>query len=131
MMQKKNHMTADLFYVNTVGHFNDTHGNNEGLKIRRQKAKENKDMDMICRLHSDIFTQRLRVLNGVDVKVKVIPTKDVFNLITPNSNIDYKSIISYAALVERNAKVNPGISLAQETASLQSNAKYPLIRVVM
>lgn len=124
-------MTADLFYVNTVGHFNDTHGNNEGLKICRQKAKENKDMDMICRLHSDIFTQRLRMLNGVDVKVKVIPTKDVFNLITPNSNIDYKSIISYVALVERNAKVNPGISLAQETASLQSNAKYPLIRVVM
>lgn len=71
------------------------------------------------RLHSDIFTQHLYMINGIDVKLKLTPIKDVLNLIAPDSSIAYKSLILYAALVVRKAKAHPSISLAHEKALLQ------------
>lgn len=52
-----------MFQVDSPGYYDDTlDNNNERLNIRRQKVKESKDMDMMCRLHSDIFTQHRCVL---------------------------------------------------------------------
>lgn len=81
-------------------------------KLRCLTASMSKEMDMIGRLHADIFTQHPCMLTGVDVKVKLTPTKDVFSLIAPDSTIAYESLITFATLIARKVKVNHSISLA-------------------
>lgn len=66
------------------------------------------------------------MLSGVDVKVKLTPTKDVFNLIAPETINGYKRVILYAAVVVRKAKVNPAVSFAYRKALLLSNTTYEL-----
>ena len=58
------------------------------------------------------------MLNGVDIKIKLTPSKSVFNLIAMDVNGGYKSVITYAALLVRKAKLNTAISLAHEKALL-------------
>jgi hypothetical protein len=104
---------------------------NNGLRTRRTLATTSQEIDMMGRLHSDIFVQDRYMLNGVDIKIKLMPSKDVFNLIAHDPKESYKAIITYATLVVWKAKLNPAISLAHEKALTQTNAKYPFKRVVL
>lgn len=129
---KKGHLTAALFYSDTSNHIDETQGDsNGGLKIRRKLASASKELDMMGRLHSDIFVQDRYMLNGVDVKVKLTPSKDVFNIIANDPVGSYKSVITHAVLVIRKAKLNPAISLAHEKALMKGNAKYPIKRITI
>jgi hypothetical protein len=83
--------------------------------ILRNLAHASMEMDM-SRLHSDIFAQHRYMLNGVDVKVKLVPSKDSFNLVAHDGSIVYKFIITHATLIVRKTKLNPDISLAHEKA---------------
>jgi hypothetical protein len=71
------------------------------------------------------------MLNGVDVKLKLVPSKDSFNLMAHDGMVGYKSVIPHDTLVVRKAKLNLVISLAHEKALLRGNAKYPLWRVTL
>ena len=129
---KKGHLTAALYFSDTPKFFDDTKGDsNIGLKTRRQLASSGKEIDVMGKIHSYFFNQDRFLLNGVDVKIKLTPSKDTFNLIADDATVGYKSVITYAALVVRKAKLNPAVSLAHEKALMQGNAKYPLKRVVL
>lgn len=107
---KRNHLISAIFSADTPTFFNATEGGfNNRLKLRHQNATLSKEMDMMSRLLSDIFTQHRYMINGVDIKVKLTSTTDLFNLITPDTNIVYKSVIMYEAVVVRKAEVNPSI----------------------
>lgn len=99
---------------------------NNGLKIRRQIASGSQELDMMGRLHSDIFALDRYMLNGIDLKIKLTPAKNSFNLIDYDSAIGLKSIITHATLVVRKDKLNPAISLANEKTLTKTSARYPL-----
>ena len=129
---KRGHMTAALFYKDTPNSIDDTQGDgNSGLKIRRNVASQSQELDLMGRLHCDIFAQDRYMLNGIDVKVKLVPSKDSFNIIAHDIAVGYKSVITHATLVVRKAKLNPAVSLAHEKALMKGNAKYPLKRVTL
>lgn len=129
---KKSHLSAALYYYDTATFFEDAQGtNNPGLLTRRQLASESREIDMMGRLHADIFVQDRYMINGVDVKIKLTSSKATFNLMAPDGSIGYSSSITYATLVVRKAKLNPAITLAHEKALMRANAKYPIKRVVL
>lgn len=129
---KKGHLTASLFYRDSTNHFEDTQGDgNTGLKARRQAAARSREIDMMGRLHTDLMHQERYMLPGVDVKIKLIPSKSAFNLIAHDRAVGYKTIITHASLFVRKAKVNPAVSLAHEKALEKATAKYPMKRVLL
>lgn len=129
---KKGYLTAALYYRDTPRHMDDTQGdNNDGLRKRRSLAAQSHELDMMGRIHSDIFTQERYLLNGVDVKIKLSPSKDAFNLMAHDVNAGYKAIITQASLLVRKAKLNPAVALAHEKTLEKTNAKYPLKRGVL
>lgn len=129
---KNGFLSAALFFKDTAFYLDDVKGDdNTGLKQRRQLASKSHEMDMMGRLHSDIFAQDRYMLNGVDVKIKLTPSKYNFNLMAEDQTVGYKSVITYATLVVRKAKINPAISLAHEKALTKTNAKYPFKRIVL
>jgi hypothetical protein len=62
----------------------------------------------------------------VDVKVKLVPSKDSFNIRAHEGASRYKSIITPATLVVRKAKLKSAVYLEHEKTPMKGNVKYPL-----
>ena len=128
---KKSHLTAALFYRDSSARFEVTQGTtNSGLTVRRQLAARSRELDMMGRLHTDIMHQERYLINGVDVKIRLIPSKSAFNLMAHDPAAGFKSVITHASLFVRKAKLNPAVTLAHEKALQRGTAKYPIKRVV-
>ena len=130
---KEGHLTSALFYGDTPGHVDDTQGtNNTGLVIRRELTAQSAEIDMLGRLHTDLMHQERYLINGVNVKIRLIPSKNTFNLIAHvgGAGSPFKSLITHASLFVRKVKLNPAVALAHEKALEKGTCKYPLKRVV-
>ena len=100
---KKTQFTSQLWYKDTAGHMEGTtvKGGNRGLVERGRHLPESRVVDMMGRLHVDIFLQDIFLLNGVDVKIRLVRSKDAFSLMADGQNLDYKVWIVEAILFER------------------------------
>ena len=84
---------------------------------------------MMGRLHVDLFFQERYLLNGVDVKIRLMQSKDALALMADGGDADFKVCIVEAALFARKAKLNPAVQTAHINALEKATAKCPLRRV--
>lgn len=125
---KKGHLSAAMYYRDSANHFNAiTTADNKGIVARRGLIRSSKTVDMYGRLHTDITAQDRYLLNGVDVKIKLTPSKHTFHLMSEGGAL---AQILHASLHVRKVKPNPAVALAHNKALEQNTAKYPLTRVV-
>lgn len=128
---KETQLTSSLFYkdqarrMDTVNFTEATR--NAGLYKRSTFTNESHVVDMMGRIHADIFFQDRYMLNEVSTKIKLVRSKDVFCLMTAGQ---YAIKIMSAVLYVRKVKLLPTVFLAHAKALEQSNAKYPIRRVV-
>ena len=128
---KTTHLTSALYYQDTANHLESLNeAENDGFRARAAHAAAGREVDMIGRLHCDIFHQERYLLNGVDVKIRLIPSKSTFNLMTAAA-ANFKSVISHASLFVRKVRLNPSVTLSHAKALERGTAKYPLKRVVV
>jgi len=132
MDAKTSQLTSALYYKDTAGNtdsvdFEDENDVNKGLAVRRHMARESRVIDMMGRLHADIFFQNRYMLNEVGVKIKLIRSKDAFCLM---GDANYKVKITHESLFARKVKVMPSVFLAHAKAMEHGTAKYPIRRVV-
>ena len=123
---KKSHLTTSLWYDDTAGKFDDL-TNNNGYNKRMNFVEKGKTVDLLGHLHCDVFNQEKYLLNGVEVRIRLVRSRDTFCLLG-NSNTHRLHILE-ASLLVRRAKINPGILLAHAKALSKATAKYPLTRV--
>eukprot|EP00745_Piridium_sociabile_P016480 TRINITY_DN24483_c1_g2_i1.p1 TRINITY_DN24483_c1_g2~~TRINITY_DN24483_c1_g2_i1.p1 ORF type:complete len:437 (+),score=66.11 TRINITY_DN24483_c1_g2_i1:2267-3577(+) len=129
---KQTYLTSSCFYPDTPGRMNDTNGdNNTGLKTRRDLAAASAEMDMMGRLHTSITNQDRYLINGVDVKITLSPTKSAFNLMATagGEGHPFKTVITHASLFVRKVRPNPAVALAHEKALERGTCKYPMKKV--
>ena len=128
---KESQLTSALFYKDQAGRMDAVDfaeaTRNDGLYMRSQFTKESRLVDMMGRIHADIFFQERYMLNEVNTKIKLIRSKDVFCLLGAAGNM--VKIVS-AILLVRKVKLSPSVFLAHAKASERSSAKYPIRRVV-
>jgi len=86
-------------------------------------------VEMLGRLHSDLFLQEKYLPNDVNLHLRLIRNKDAFCLMAAAA-ATYKLIIDECKLFVRKVKLAPSVGLAHAKAFLTGNAKYPLRRVV-
>ncbi len=67
---------------------------------------------MMGRLHLDLFLQDKFLVNGVDVKIRLIRSKYAFSLMADGQNPDYKVRIVEATLFARKAVLSPTVQMA-------------------
>lgn len=127
---KKGYMTSAMYYRDTPGKFDDMTEENKGFAMRRAKSTGGREIDMYGRLHSDICAQDRFILNGVDVKFRLTPSKHSFNQMSDHAN-PTTTIITRASLFVRKVKLNPAVALAHAKALEKTTAKYPLNRVTV
>ena len=134
---KTSQLTAALYYKNTVGNMdrsNPDHANagerNYGLQKRASLMDRGVTVDMIGRIHPDIFFQDRYMLNEVNVKVRLVKSKDSFCLMSGEANPSYKVKIISAVLLVCKVQLSPSVILAHSKALESESAKYPNNRVV-
>ena len=125
---KKTQLTSQLWYKDTAGHMDETqeNGGNAGLARRRRHIVGSRVVEMMGRLHVDLFMQDRFLLNGVTVRVRLVRSKDTFSLMAGGANPDYKVCIVYAVLFVRKAVLSPTVQIAHIQALTKGTAKYPL-----
>ena len=128
---KKTQLTSQLWYKDTAGHMDATleNGGNAGLAERRKYIAESRVVEMMGRLHVDLFLQDRFLLNGVSVKIRLVRSKDTFSLMAVGVNPDFKVQIVDAILFARKAVLSPTVQMAHIKALENGTAKYPLRHV--
>ena len=123
---------AGLFYKDTAGQMDvtDPQGHNNGFKTRALFSAESKTFDLMGHIHSDIFFQDKLLLNGVDLKIKMVRSKDEFCLMKEGAR-DYILKLLTASLFVKKVTVSPAVRLGHAQALLNATAKYPSERVCM
>lgn len=128
---KTSHLTSELFYKDTAGRMNvfdsaDAHPN-EGFNKRASFFELSAPVDMIGRLHVDLFHQEKLLPNMVDMKIKLIRCKPDFCLMGVGQ---YKIAFEKASLFVRKVRVSPGVVLGHAKSFEKTTAKYPINRVL-
>ena len=121
---KKSHLTSSLWYKDTAGHMDSVNAENEGFTQRRKWIQNSRFVTMIGRPHLDLCFQDRLMLNGVDMKMRFVRSKDAFNLMGTG-----KVVIKDMSLFVRKVKVHPSVQLGHIKALDRATAKYPVKRV--
>lgn len=135
---KETQLTTDLWYKDTAGHMdvatsapatNADPDRNAGLVKRGTFTARSRPVEMMGRLHCDIFSTDKFLMNRVPLRLKLVRSADSFNLMSPDP-AGYKVNIMEAILYIRRVEISPSVYLAQEKTLRTAPTKYPLKRVV-
>jgi hypothetical protein len=130
---KETQLTSSLWYKD-VTKMDDTittdAGVNFGLVKRAMMTSNGKTVDMIGRLHCDLFHQEKLLLDQVGMHIKLTRSSSKFVLMTADEGVKYAVKIEKAKLYVRKVTVLNAVTLAHAKALEHVNAKYPLQRVV-
>ena len=131
---KKSQLTCALFYKDTAGKMdsNDPTADddaNDGLVTRASFTTGGKEVDLLGRLHTDIFFQSRYLLNEVNTRIKLSRSKDSFCLMSSSAE-HYKVKIVSAMLKIRKVKISSSVYLAHAKVLESGMAKYPIKRVI-
>ena len=82
------------------------------------------------RLHMNLFCQERYLVNGIDVKLRLVRSSDKFGLMaTASDAFTPHVVLTSAVLFVRKIKLNPTVQLAHIKALERSPVKYPVRRV--
>jgi hypothetical protein len=118
-----------LWFPDTAGKFETLAADNLGYKSRFDLTEKSKVLQMMDRLVSDIFLQQRYIPNGVDIVIKLSPSKPTFCLMSETAGV--KFVILDATLFCRKLKLNPSILLGHNMALQKHEYKIPIARVEM
>ena len=132
---KKTQLTSALYYRDSPRHMDNTQtaegaNRNKGLVQRTKLTGESKSLEMVGKLHCDIFAQERFLLNKVPLRIRLVRSKDAFSLMTGAANPAYKVKMESAFIMARRAEVSSSVFLGHQRALQHGPAKYPIKRVV-
>ncbi|XP_050454135.1 uncharacterized protein F54H12.2-like [Cataglyphis hispanica] len=113
-LAKTSHLISCLWDANTSGRMDEpveSKTPNSALVRRAHYIRGGRALDLIGHLHCDVFNQNKFLINGVEVRLKLVRSKDSFCLMDCSSS---KIHISDASLLVRRAKISVGLSHTQE-----------------
>ncbi|XP_063933483.1 uncharacterized protein F54H12.2-like [Zophobas morio] len=73
---KNSHLTCGLWYPDTAGSRDSVEDANAGCKNRLVFIKENKEFDLIGHLNCDLFKQNKFLINGVELRIKLVRSRN-------------------------------------------------------
>ena len=134
---KKIHLSA-IGFAGDEGYFDANHPSkgstvtgvtgktlNEGLTQRAKWFAGTGTAEFVGPLLADICNQERLILNGVDIGIKLWPTKDAFRLMSSPVGLKCKLLLKKVFLNVCKVDINPSVLLAHNSALELSTAKYP------
>lgn len=127
---KRNQLSAGLWYKDTAGHMDDVDEANAGNVKRKEHISKSKNIQLMGRIHSEVFLQDRYLINGVDMTLKLTRNSNQFCLMAAD-NSNYKVKIMTASFYVRKVKVNSAVQLKhiEKMDKQLTPAIYPIRRV--
>ena len=127
---KSTQLTNQLWYKDKSSRMNATElangpDPNPGFVTRREYIAGSRVVDMMGRLHVDMFMQDKFLINGVDVKLRLVRSKPSFALMCAGLH-EYKITFVNASLFVKKATLNPAVQMAHIKTLEKNTVKYPL-----
>ena len=122
---KSSHLECELYYKDTAGAMEDMkeEGENEGFTERYGYCKASKTIDMIGRIHHDMFQEEKLLLNKVDINLILTRLANEFCLLSDTGK-EYKVVYKEAIfLVDRVTASDHTCSAIEKTLE-KGRAKY-------
>ena len=125
-LAKKSFLKVEGFCPDTAGHF-DNPAQNGGHAERRKWITDGKELELLGRIHSDLFHTDLLIPNGVTIKLTLTPAKTTFVLTSHDAQPpDFALQITHASLEVRKVKLAPKEQLRIEQALVKTGLQLPL-----
>ena len=124
---KDSQLTAALWYKDTPGKMETIDDTNVGMKHRKSLAARSRVVEMTGKLHLDLFFQERYIINKVNLKLKLVRSKDGFSLMSDGT--EFKVNVVEAALFVRKVRVSHAIKNAHAKLLERGTLKYPIRRV--
>ena len=99
---------------------------NLGFVARRTLVTQSNVVEMVGRLHVDLFLQDRFMINGVDVKIRLVRNRDAFALMARGGDPQYNICIVDSILFAKKATLIPTVHMAHIKALDKSTVKYPM-----
>ena len=129
---KKSQLMMGLYFKDQHGKVGEANPDqNTALKQREDFFSESKVVDLIGKIHSDIFNQGKLILNGLTLKVTLLRNKPEFMLLSPVDNANYKVVITEAIMCLRKVQLTPHKFEEIQRRLEKEQANYPIDRVDM
>jgi hypothetical protein len=122
---KESPLTGVMWYKDTQGHQDKATADNKGFTSRKALTAQSKSVQMMGKLHLDLFCQEKYLLNHVNLKIKL--RRDVLALMIDADN--YKIKIKDLALFVRNVQLRPAVRMGHVKALEMTSCKYPIRRI--
>ena len=134
---KKTQLSSALWYKDTAGNMDSLEAANTGFTKRKALAGASGIIEMMGKPHLDMFFQDRYLINGVDINMHLMPSKNSFCLMTGRAAgadagdpvIQARVKILEAKLIVRKVKLSAAVQLGHEKALEESNVKYPIRRI--
>lgn len=126
---KDSQLTSEMWYKDTATKMDTTGNDNHGYIKRKLLTAASQTIEMMGRLHSDLFAQDRYLINNVDMKITLTRSKDVFCLMGEDN--EFKVVIKDIYLNVRKVRLSPSVRLAHAKALEISPVKYPIRRIEM
>ena len=94
-------MPAGLWYKDNAGAMDATDNANAIFVKRKRLSEKSKTIDLVGRLHSDLFFQEKLLLKGIGLRLKLVRNKDSFVLLSGARDAAFKVSITKAVLRAR------------------------------
>ena len=120
---KNSQLTNSMWFMDE-GAMEGTDNTNMGFMARRKLIMNSRIHTMLGRPHIDLCFQDRLMLNGVDIKMRFVRSKDHF-CVMGNGKVTIKD----ATLFVRKVKIHPNVQLGHIKALEKTTAKYPVKRV--
>ena len=104
---------------------------NLGMKRRVSFTNESKVVNMIGRLHGDIFNQEAYLLDMMKVRLRLHCSKNPFCLMCSEINLSFQVKLLDAVLKVRKMHISSNAYLGITNALKEDTAKYPVRHVVI
>ncbi|KAG8229767.1 hypothetical protein J437_LFUL005848 [Ladona fulva] len=125
----ESHLACDGWVINTGENINKQDDTNVGFTKRRNLFANSKAVQLVGKLHGDIFSQSLYLMSGANLAIKLPLTKPSFYILEDDENASMLKIL-YATLHVTHYTISPRILMAHtKVLTDTSNAIYPYKRV--
>ncbi|XP_031789053.1 uncharacterized protein F54H12.2-like [Nasonia vitripennis] len=132
----ESHLTSGLWYADTPGKWasppnikrTDVNAN-IGQCNSQYFTQNGKTVDLLGHLHCEVFNQNKFLLNGVELRLRLVRSKDAFCLMDFTDDVKFTIRIKEASLIVRRVKISPGVILGHANALTKATAKYPINHV--
>ena len=102
---------------------------NTGAKYRYNKTKFSSKIELLGRIHNEIFNQPKLLLNKTELRMKFHRHAPEFSLMALKTNLRYNIAIDTAVMYIAHKKIASSVREAHEMALIKQSAKYPVRNV--